>query len=348
MKKFLGVLLLACALPSAALAQKAVAAKCQFVDPAVPITTSGTWCLRTNVIGHGITIDANDVVLDLRGYSIIDDGTATTPQDVTGNSVGVLSSNDNNITVRNGIIRGFDVGVSLGYPAGVRNVLTVEKLFVQGARKRGIDVLGYDSVSILDNVITGTGPIASAGINAYGRTDAYNNHVNTSVLMIMGNRVHDTRVASPDRNGWGHALGIAAWDASHTIIENNVITDVYNDSGLSGLVAAGIRLTNRFPYTTRIANNTIVNTQAAANSRGIYLGQLMGLPVYTGPMDYFGLVTGNRIQNFNRGVVSTATATVEGRVVPVVVYNYSGNVVSRISGEAYYGGRLVGNTNRIE
>ena len=347
MKQIIAALLFACALPSAVFAQ-ATPAKCQFVDPAVPITTSGIWCLRANVVGRGLVIDASDVILDLRGYSIINDGTATTPADYRGFVMGVLSENDNNITVRNGIIRGFDYGVQLGYPAGVRGSLTVEKLFVQGARRRGISVLGYDSVNILDNVVTGTGPIDAVGIFVSGRTDAYNNHVNTSVLTITGNRVHDTRVTAPGTSGWWHARGISATDGSSTIIENNLVTDVYDASPSPGTRAEGIYLNNRFPYTSRIASNTIVNTQAAANSTGISLHQAQGLPEYTGPMDYFGLVTANRIQNFNRGILSTTAQFVDGRWPSLIVFTYSYNVVSQIAGEAFYGGRLLLRTNRIE
>ena len=348
MKKIIGVLLLTCALPSAALAQKAAAAKCQFVDPALPITASGTWCLRANVVGRGIVIDSSNVVLDLRGYSIVNDGTATQPAEFEGNVVGVLSQNRDNITVRNGIIRGFDFGVHLGYPAGVRGNLTVEKLFIQGARKRGISVLGYDAVNILDNIITGTGPMDSTGIYANGRTDAYNNNVNLSVLTITGNRVHDTRVAAPGKYGWWHARSISALDASSTIIENNIVTDVYNDSPSAGLRASGIHVGNRFPYTSRIAYNTIINTLAAANAQGVSLNQSMGIPEYTGPMEPFGLVQGNRIQNFNRAVLSSSALNVDGKPVGVTVFAYSNNVVSQITGQEFFGGQMMGGTNRIE
>jgi len=356
MKRLIGVLLVACALPSAAFAQdravtaqpKAVAAKCLFVDATVPITTSGYWCLRGNVVGRGIVIDASDVTLDLKGYSIINDGTATQPVEFSGNLVGVLSSNRDNITVRNGIIRGFDYGLHLGFPAGVRGNLTVEKLFVQGSKKRGISVLGYDAINILDNVITGTGPVDATGMYVMGRDDPYNNYVNNSLLVIMGNRVHDTHVTAAGQFGWWHTRGISAIDGAHTIIENNTITETYNEAPGTGLRAQGINLGNRFPYTSRIANNTIVNTQAAGNSQGIALSQSMGVPAYTGPMDYFGLVTGNRVQNFNRAVLSTSAISVNGKPVGVTVFTYSSNVAAQISGQAFYGGNMLGNTNRIE
>jgi len=345
MKKFIGVLLLACALSSAAFAQTPV--KCKFItDAAVPITAPGFYCLRANVVGRGIVIDASDVVLDLKGYSIINDGTATEPLEFGGGVVGVLSENDNNITVRNGIIRGFDFGLRLGYPAGVKGTLLVEKLYIYGSRQRGIDVLGYETINILDNVVSGTKGGEAIGIYARGRTDPYNNHVNLSVLNILRNRVHDTRVSPPPGQSFRWSAGIAAWDGSSMIVENNVITEVYSD--VPSWRASGIEMFNRFPYTARANFNTIINSRVDSNTYGLFLNQAMGTPEYTGEIGYFGQVNGSRIQNFANGVTSTSALNVNGAPVAVTCYSYSNNVVSGATVRAYYGGFLGSRSNRTE
>ena len=340
MKKTIGVLLLAWALSSPALAQ--IPAKCKFVDATVPITTSGYWCLRANVVGRGIVIDASDVVLDLKGYSIINDGTATEPVGPRGQVIGVFSQSDNNLTVRNGIIRGFDYGVHLGYPNGVQGTLLVEKLFIQGSRERGISVLGFHNIHILDNVVTGTTNGQSAlGIHVNGYTDPNNNYANVSVVNISGNRVHDTE-------GGTAVAGISVSEASSITIENNVVTDVYTSARIS-YSATGIIAHQRLPYTAALRNNTVINTYASEKTLGIVVGHGSGTPAFTGTVDAsLGLVTGSRIQGLARGVSAISQQLINGVWTPVVSYAYTNNVVSGASGTAYEGGLMASRSNRIE
>ena len=340
MKQTIGVLLIAWALSSPAPAQ--IPAKCKFVDPAAPvITTSGYWCLRANVVGRGIVIDAHDVTLDLKGYSVINDGTATEPVEHNGRVVGVLSQSDDNLTVRNGIIRGFDYGVHLGYSEGVKGTLLVEKMFVQGSRERGISVLGYNNANIIDNVVTGTAGTGHAlGIHANGRTDPNNNYANVSVVNISGNRVHDTR-------GVASASGISIAEAASITVENNVVTDVYS-SGPS-YFGSGITVHQRLPYTSALRYNTVINTRAVENTVGITVGHGMGIPAYTGPVDpSLGLVHGSRIQGFTRGVNAMSSQLIDGVWKTVVSYVYTSNVVAGATGKAYAGGLMASRSNRTE
>lgn len=340
MNKTLGVLLIAWALGSPAGAQTVV--KCKFVEPGVPIITPGYWCLRGNVVGRGVVIDASDVTLDLKGYSIINDGTATEPLELNGRVVGVLSQSDNNITVRNGIIRGFDYGVHLGYSEGVKGTLLVEKLFVQGSRERGISVLGYHTANIIDNVVTGTtGTHHALGIHANGRTDPNNNYANVSVVNILGNRVHDTEA------GTGGGSGISVSEAASVTVENNVVTDVYSSS--SSFFGTGITVHQRLPFTSAVRYNTVINTRAVENTIGISVGHGTGIPAFTGTVDAsLGLVTGSRIQGFTRGVNSLSSQLIGGVHKTVVSYTYTNNVVAGATGKAYAGGLMAARSNRTE
>jgi hypothetical protein len=81
------------------------------------ITAPGTYVLTGNLTFNSftdtaITIAAGSVILDLKGYAILN--TYQTPLGSTGSSTAVLiphSATTNNVTVRNGTIRNFQYGV---------------------------------------------------------------------------------------------------------------------------------------------------------------------------------------------------------------------------------------------
>ena len=78
------------------------------------ITAPGIYCLTGNLEtamtrGHAITIDTNNVVIDLNGRKL--GGGSAGPG--TG-AYGIYSMQRKNITIKNGTIRGFKIGVFLG------------------------------------------------------------------------------------------------------------------------------------------------------------------------------------------------------------------------------------------
>src|SRR5262245_47728812 len=80
--------------------------------PAV-ITVQGIYCLTGNLntaitSGTAITIDANNVVLDLNGFKL--GGLAAGPGTL---AFGIRAVNRANITIKNGTVRGFFYGISL-------------------------------------------------------------------------------------------------------------------------------------------------------------------------------------------------------------------------------------------
>jgi len=344
MKLNLGVLAFALVFPMTGLAQ--TAAKCKFVrDPTIPISASGTWCLTASIVGRGLLIDADDVVLDLRGYSIINDGTATTPVVYLGTEVaGVLAENHNNITVRNGTIRGFDYGVQLGFPGGARGNVLVENLLVLNSKARGINVLVYDTVTVRNNTVSGVAGRSIYGISARGRNDVVNNLPNLSVLIIQNNRVHD--VHGNVTTGAHLSAGIAAWSGNDTVISGNVVTDTFHDSASSQI--SGIDVRNEFPQTSLISGNVLLNSHVDRNTFGVGSSQHMGTPAYTGPIEIFGNITGNRVYNFDTGVTASASINENGKPKFVITSIVGQNVSSGArAGRAFMGGQQYP-TNRIE
>ena len=87
------------------------------------IDTQGLHCLTGNLAtsqtsGNAIEITANNVTLDLNGWKVGGQGAGA------GTQAGGISSAAVNVTVRNGIVRGFSIGISLtGRGAVVRDML---------------------------------------------------------------------------------------------------------------------------------------------------------------------------------------------------------------------------------
>ncbi len=85
------------------------------IEPRIPIsslpftvTKSGSYYLTTNLTvasGSGITVNADDVSLDLGGWTLASSA---------GSSVGILSFSTN-LFVRNGTVRGFGIGLQLNF-----------------------------------------------------------------------------------------------------------------------------------------------------------------------------------------------------------------------------------------
>lgn len=147
------------------------------------ITTPGHYCLAGDIrtaiaIGNAITVAADDVLLDLNGFSL--DGTAAG----TGTEAnGVFSFDRARLTVRNGSVRGFFDGLQLG--AGGTRVadVTVERMRVERTAV-GIAVRGLGGGHVVrDNVVTDSGGSTvpgetnGVGISVYGSADVAGNVV---------------------------------------------------------------------------------------------------------------------------------------------------------------------------
>jgi len=152
------------------------------VEPRMPITSlpytisaSGSYYLTGNLssTGSGITVNADDVTIDLMGYRLIGPG--------SGTNYGILINAATNVEVRNGTVRGFGTaGISQpGSPPGKEYRIIAVRAIGNG---HGI-VLGGGSASqspgnlIKDCIAAdngGVGIVASPGSTITGNV-AYNN-----------------------------------------------------------------------------------------------------------------------------------------------------------------------------
>jgi parallel beta-helix repeat protein len=235
------------------------------------ISAAGVYCLQTDLItsmtsGNVITIASDNVVLDLNNHRIGGSGAglATTAVGIFGNSV-------YNVTIIDGIVRGFEYGIELLDSASPGKSANNE---IYGIRtdantEYGISVVGLGN-RIHDNVILRTGGSSITGtINAYGiassgggATIRKNDVVNTEeeatgtsyaiyldassqYSVIDGNRVTDPT------KGPGTSYGIYVDSANCVVKDNTVfnVTDGIFMTGTTGLYRDNSVINTTTPFT---------------------------------------------------------------------------------------------------
>jgi hypothetical protein len=219
-------------------AARAEATSCtEIASVPVNITAPGVYCLKKSVSlaipqGQAITILTDDVVLDLNGHVL-----ANFPGAAGEGARGIYANNRKNITLRNGAIRGFAIGVNLENSAGNSMAHLVEHLLLDRSTHIGLAVDGEGSV-IRGNRIVRTGAMSfTYGIFAAG-----------AGTHVIANEV----TATVEKTG-GQAYGIYAYLLGGGAVERNVVgnwaygpsasTGIYVANG-SGVTVAGNRITN--------------------------------------------------------------------------------------------------------
>ena len=191
------------------------------------IAASGVYCLTTDLdtsmtSGNAITIAANNVILDLNGHKL--GGLAAGP---ATDAMGVYAMERQNVTVRNGTIRGFGRAVFLdgailsqGHVIeGIRaDQNTIAGFLVKG---RGIIIRRNQVVATGGSTLNGPGSVPT-GIVAFGD----------------GIRIVDNDVITVTKVGTaGTAWGILSELSTNVLVEDNRITSA--DVGLELFATTG-------------------------------------------------------------------------------------------------------------
>jgi hypothetical protein len=172
--------------------------------PAV-ISTPGVYCLTKNLgtnmpSGNAIDIQANNVVLDLNGFRLTGHnaglGTATR---------GVHALNRQNITIRNGTIRGFLVGIFLEGSGGQGNL--IEDVRADQNRLAGIAV-GGDRNIIRNNQVIATGGSTGAEFAVGIIVDGSGNRVLNNDVMGVFHPTDEAAGISFEGNGNVDSLAV--------------------------------------------------------------------------------------------------------------------------------------------
>lgn len=138
-------LTLCCALLVLTTASSALAAEARIpISGTTTITTPGTYFLSRGLTGAGplITVQADDVVIDLNGFTL-------TPT----SGAGVFASNFDRVTVRNGFIVGGQSAVRLEGVEGAR----VERIATSGSTGAAIHTIDTTGLVVHDTILRNPG-----------------------------------------------------------------------------------------------------------------------------------------------------------------------------------------------
>ena len=158
--------------------------------------------------GNAINIETNNVVLDLNGFKLggLAAGTGTF-------ALGIHANNRQNLTIKNGTIRGFSGGILL-QDSGASQGHIVEDIRADQNTLVGIDVRGSG------NIVRNNQVVATGGTTAFG--------VNVSAVGIRvfgaGPRVLNNDVITTVKQGTGIARGIFLDSVTGGLLVNNRIT----------------------------------------------------------------------------------------------------------------------------
>jgi hypothetical protein len=229
------------------------------------ITHPGHYCLVRNLStdvssGAAITIAADDVVLDLGGRIL--DGSAAGP---ATEAVGIGALGRSNLTIRNGIVRGFLAGIQLT-DDGTSHGHVIEEVTAERNTSRGIEAEGA-GLRISGNHVQLTGGSTSAlGDRAYG-----------ILLRAPESVVLDNEVTGTTGSGRSFVYGIWATGSNGTTIEDNRV----ENKALAAFYSFGILLP--FSFDVLVSNNRITRFSEgvtySSNSTGQYRDNLTaGVP----------------------------------------------------------------------
>ena len=209
------------------------------------ITEQGSYCftghLSTSITsGIAIEIRANNVVLDLNGFNL--DGFAAGARTF---AYGIVGLNVQNITIKNGTIRGFFTGIWLA-DTELSPGQVVENIRAEQNTYTGIKVEGLGAI-VRNNQVLATGG-STIFEDAFG-------------ISVLGNgtRVVNNDVIRTVKQGRGTSLGIIIF-ATGALAVNNRITEA--DIGIGFFVSSVIRSTGKyrdnltFDVTTPYVNGT--------------------------------------------------------------------------------------------
>jgi parallel beta-helix repeat protein len=210
------------------------------------ITTQGHYCFDRNLstaasTGAAITINSDFVVLDLNNFKLGGGAAGLATQ-----AVGIQAVNHSNITVRNGNIRGFLVGIQITAPdeADSQNNV-VENNVLDGNTNKGIAVRGRNNV-VRNNVVGNTGgsTVAPPLFCTYGIETCFGAETGCSFIanyaLVQGNLV--SGVINPE--GGTCAIGIYSPGSLGAdrggVVAGNVVQAVQHNAAGGVPVVGGI------------------------------------------------------------------------------------------------------------
>ena len=216
------------------------------------ISTQGIYCLTGNLStsqtsGNAITINANNVTLDLNGWKVGGQAAGT------GTYAYGIYSAAANVTVKNGIVRGFLNGVVLtGRGATVQGITADQNTAV------GIDVEGPGSVVQGNQVVDTGGSTIGSNVDAIGIS-----------VYGPGSLIHNNLVSGLTATGSAGEFGISFLGAAtQSTARHNVVSDTARPTaGSSGIYVGG---SSAVAVSSNIITNFTYCVDYAGGATGTY------------------------------------------------------------------------------
>ena len=229
------------------------------------ITVQGIYCFTGDLAtsmssGFAIAIQTNNVTIDLNGWKLggLAAGTGT-------QTIGIYAYQRKNITIRNGIIRGFKYGIQLvdNFPYTTSQGHLIEDIRADKNTTRGIEVRGRGNIVRRNQVVDTGGPNYTYGITLSGPgARALNNDISGTAASAAA---------------WGYGLYFYAADGA--VAEGNRIDDVSTGTG----IANGLYINNSDGVV--VQDNRIIGLSSTGTTRGMFFNVSTNV-----------LVAGNRIK----------------------------------------------------
>ena len=223
------------------------------------ISQPGSYYLTENIVGvsgkNGILVTANNVTLDLKGFSVL--GASNSENGI------IIFSSSPNLTIRDGTISGWTNSSSYGVICQTTNVIferltisgnfsglycggntVVENCTVSGNNGIGITVFGSDSL------VRGNRCLGNNAANVGGTTS----------LVVFGsnNRIEGNHVTSTGAGGYGIGIISSASYTNNIVIQNSVAGSGANNYSFNASQIVG-------PLITNTVSGIITNSNPWAN-----------------------------------------------------------------------------------
>jgi hypothetical protein len=195
------------------------------------ITSQGVYCLTGHLntamaTGTAISVNTSNVVIDLNGFKLggLSAGAGTTTK-------GIFASQRQNITIRNGTVRGFYIAISLEdvSPYTTSQGHVIEDIRADLNTYAALNIGGTGTV-LRNNQIVTTGGTTVFGANA----DAYGISV-----AGPGTRVLNNDVINVTAVGVGSAVAINLATASNSMVVGNRVGDLNSTGQTYGVYLLG-------------------------------------------------------------------------------------------------------------
>jgi hypothetical protein len=283
------------------------AAPCRWIySVTLPITQPGRYCFARDIAttnGSGLVIRSDNVIVDFLGRKL-----STTPIPGSLNiNTGVDAAENQNITILNGTIQGYIVGINLGERVPTNNLgnFLVNNMRIDQGNAPTFRVIGIfaeaANFTITNNIITNLSGAEAMGMLMHGTDSSI---PTPGRIVITGNRIDRLTAGNGD-----NASGIVLDGGAETIVNDNVITEVYSGGPTPGPFdrAGGIQIANVVANSlTEVGGNTVRNNFFRPNTTGIYLNT-------TG--DLVAFVRDSVVSGMNTGLL------LGGACVPYYLYN---------------------------